>query len=155
MRTAKDIMTTMVITLTPETPIAKAAETLLSARINGCPVVDVSGKLVGILCQADLVVQQKKLSLPTVFTLLDSVFPLSSTGSLDKEMEKIAAITVEHAMSRKPKYVSPDATVEDMATIMAERGFHTLPVVEDGRVVGVIGMEDILRTITASGTGGK
>ena len=151
MRKAKDIMTSEVITLTPETSITQAAQTLLNRRINGCPVVDASGKLVGILCQADLVVQQKRLSMPSVFTLLDGVLPLSSRSSLDKEMEKIAATTVEQAMSLNPKYVSPETTVEDIATLMAQHNFHTLPVVDNSRVVGVIGMEDILRTIT----GGK
>jgi len=141
-------MTAPAITLAPDTSITQAAETLLEKRINGCPVVDATGKLVGILCQADLVVQQKKLSLPTVFTLWDAVLPLSSKSDLDREMQKIAAITVEQAMSRDPAIVSPEATVEDIATIMAKHSFHTLPVVEDGRVVGVIGMEDILRTIT-------
>ncbi|GAB6035513.1 CBS domain-containing protein [Fundidesulfovibrio butyratiphilus] len=144
---AKDIMTTEVITLTPETQISQAAKLLLEKRINGCPVVDASGKVVGILCQSDLVAQQKRLSLPSVFTLLDGILPFSSMGDLDKEMGKIAAITVDHAMSEKPVTVGPDDTLEDVATLMVERGFHTLPVVKDDKLVGVIGLEDVLRTV--------
>ncbi len=150
MQTAKDIMTPGVVTFTPETPISEAAKTLLEKHINGCPVVDGSGKLVGILCQSDLVAQQKKLSLPTVFTLLDGLVPMTSMADLDREMEKIAAISVSQAMSQDPEYVGPDASVEDIATLMVERGFHTLPVVDDGKVVGVIGMEDILRTLSSA-----
>jgi CBS domain-containing protein len=143
-------MTKEVVTLSPETSISQAAQVLLSKRVNGCPVVDAKGRLVGIICQSDLVAQQKKLPLPTVFTLLDGMVPLSSMGDLDREMEKIAAITVAQAMSQDPEFVSPDTAVEDIATLMVERGFHTLPVVEKGLVVGIIGMEDILRTITGA-----
>lgn len=146
---AKDIMTTTVITFTPETSVSDAAAVLLQKHINGCPVVTASGELVGVLCQADLVAQQKKLSLPTVFTLLDGMVPLSSMGELDHEMEKIAALTVEHAMSANPEVVGLETSLEDIATLMVERGFHTLPVVEGKKVVGVIGMEDVLRTLTS------
>ena len=72
MLTAKDIMTTDCITLTPETDIATAAKTLLENKINGAPVID-EGKVVGILCQSDLVAQQKKITLPSFFTLLDAM----------------------------------------------------------------------------------
>jgi len=146
---AKDIMTAEVITLTPETSVSEAAAVLLHRHINGCPVVTAAGELVGVLCQADLVAQQKKLTLPTVFTLLDGLVPLSSMGELDQEMEKIAALTVEHAMSGEPVAVASDTPLEDIATLMVERGFHTLPVVDGGKLVGVIGMEDVLRTLTS------
>ena len=145
---AKDIMTKKVITLTPETSISQAARILLEKRVHGCPVVDPDGRLVGILCQSDLVAQQKKLALPTVFTLLDGLVPMTSMTELDREMEKIAAIAVSQAMSPDPEYVGPETPIEEIATLMVERGFHTLPVVDNGKVAGVIGMEDVLRTIT-------
>lgn len=145
---AKDIMTKTVITFSPETPISQAAHTLLEKHVNGCPVIDATGQLVGILCQSDLVAQQKKLSLPTVFTLLDGLVPMTSMSELDREMEKIAAITVSQAMSPDPEYVSSETPIEDIATLMVERGFHTMPVVDAGKLAGVIGMEDILRTVT-------
>ena len=145
---AKDIMTKTVITFSPETPISQAAQTLLDKHVNGCPVIDATGRLVGILCQSDLVAQQKKLSLPTVFTLLDGLVPMTSMSELDREMEKIAAITVAKAMSPDPEYVTSETPIEDIATLMVERGFHSMPVVDEGKLAGVIGMEDILRTIT-------
>lgn len=145
---AKDIMTRGVMTFSPDTPISEAAAMLLDKHINGCPVVDAEGALVGILCQSDLVAQQKKLALPTVFTLLDGLVPMTSMAELDREMEKIAAIKVSQAMSEDPEFVGPETPLEDLASLMVERGFHTLPVVDGGKVVGVIGMEDILRTLS-------
>ena len=65
MITAKDIMTTDVITISPETEIAQAAQLLLKNRINGVPVVNDAGELVGILCQSDLIIQQKHIPIPS------------------------------------------------------------------------------------------
>ena len=72
MITARDIMSTRLITLTPEMDFVSAARILLDNHINGAPVVDEQGLLIGILCQSDLVAQQKKLPIPTLLTLLDS-----------------------------------------------------------------------------------
>ena len=82
MRTVEEIMTLDVITVTPETEIGRAADLLLQNHVNGLPVVDRDGRLVGILCQSDLIVQQKAFPLPSVFTLLDGLLPLIDGGSL-------------------------------------------------------------------------
>lgn len=144
---AKDIMTSQMVTFFPETPIVEAAKVLLERRINGAPVVDREGRLKGILCQSDLIAQQKRLPLPPVFTLLDGLIPLASYKTLEKDMKKIAAATVSDAMSEDPVSIDPETTLEQMATLMVERKFHTLPVVEKGRLVGIVGKEDILRTL--------
>lgn len=147
MTTVRDIMTTEVITLTPDTDVAKAAQILLEHHINGAPVLDENGHLVGILCQSDLVAQQKKLPIPTLFTLLDGVFQLTSKKQLEKEVGKIAALTVGDAMTTQVVTVAPDNRIETVAALMVDNSFHTLPVVEGGALVGIIGKEDVLRTI--------
>lgn len=143
---AKDIMTTETITLTPDTDIATAAKTLLDNKINGAPVIE-NGQVVGILCQADLVAQQKKITLPSFFTLLDGVFPISSHEDLEQEMKKIAALTVGDAMTPAPTFISPDTTLEDVATMMANEKLYTLPVLDNNALVGVVGKEDVLKTL--------
>jgi CBS domain-containing protein len=145
---AKDIMTREVITVSPESEIGEAADLLLRRQINGLPVVDANGALVGILCQSDLIAQQKRIRLPSLFTLLDGFIPLTSTKHLDDELKKIAATTVGDAMTRKPETVDPETTVEEMATLMVENGYHTLPVVDNKRVVGIVGKADVLRTLS-------
>lgn len=143
----KDIMTKDVITVLPEMEIAHAAKLLLEKGINGVPVVDETGKMVGILCQEDLITQQKSFPIPSVFTLLDGFIPLTSMKHIEKETQKISATTVAHAMTTDPFTVSPDMTIEEIATIMVDKNFHTLPVVDEGKLVGIIGKEDILRTL--------
>jgi len=144
---ARDIMTKDVVTVTADTEITQAAKLLLENHFNGLPVVDDRGKLIGIICQDDLIVQQKRLPLPSLFTFFDGLIPLTSYRSLEKEVEKIVATNVAQAMTSDPITIDPDANLEDIATLMVNNNIHTLPVLEAGRLVGIIGKEDILRTI--------
>ena len=143
---ARDIMTKNPITVSPDLEIVRAAKILLEEGINGVPVVE-AGRLVGILCQSDLIAQQKDLPIPSVFTLLDGFIPLSSTKHLEKTVRKIAATNVRDAMTPDPVTVHPDTSIEEIARLMLDKNFHTLPVVEGSRLVGVIGQEDVLRTL--------
>jgi CBS-domain-containing membrane protein len=143
----KDIMTRELITVSPETEIVHATKLLLENRINGVPVTDERGKLVGVLCQSDLIAQQKKLPIPSFFTLLNGLIPLISKKQLEKQVRKIAAITVAQAMTPNPVTVQPDMNIEEVATLMVDRNFHTIPVVDEGELVGIVGKEDMLRTL--------
>lgn len=144
---AKDIMTKEVITIHPETEVGQAAKLLLEHHVNGLPVVDKEGRLVGIICQSDLIAQQKRIPLPSFFIMLDSYIPLTSPKNIEKELQKMAAITVADAMTSNPVTVDPGTDLEDIATLMVKNNIHTLPVLDKGKLVGVIGKEDILRTL--------
>jgi CBS-domain-containing membrane protein len=110
-------------------------------------VVNEKDELVGLLCQSDLVAQQKQLPVPTLITLLDSYIRLTSAKQLEKQARKIAALTVGEAMTPNPVTVRSDTTIETIAALMVDNCMHTLPVVDDGKLVGVIGKEDVLRTL--------
>jgi CBS domain-containing protein len=147
----KDIMTPDPLTVIAEAEIADAIALLLKNDFNGLPVIEAGGQLVGILCQSDLIAQQKKLPMPSLFTLLDGYFSLSSTKHFEKEMKKIAALTVRDAMTADPVTVSPETTVEEAATLMVDKSFHSLPVLDDGKLVGIVGKKDILKTLVRHG----
>ncbi len=149
MKQVKDIMTTELITVHPETELTQAAQLLLEKHINGMPVVDAGGRLVGIFCQSDLIVQQKKLSIPSFFTFLDGFIPLTSMKQMEREIEKVSATTVGQVMTPDPVTVRSDAPIEDVASLMLEKRYHTIPVVDDGRLTGIIGKEDMLRVIVS------
>jgi len=142
-----DIMTTELITVSPETEIIKAAKLLLENRINGVPVVNATGKLVGILCQSDLIAQQKRLPIPSFFTFMDGLFSMSSLKQIEKQVRKIAAYTVAQAMTADPVFVRPDMGIEVVASLMVDNSIHTIPVVHEGNLVGIVGKEDILKTL--------
>lgn len=147
MMTAQDVMSRNPVTINAEAEITEAAKLLLEKGFNGLPVVNDSGKVVGILCQSDLIVQQKKLRLPSIFTLLDGIFPLTSSTEIEREMQKITATRVSQAMTGNPVSVTPDTPLEEIATLMAEKKLYTLPVLDQGVLVGVVGKEDILRAL--------
>ena len=142
-----DIMTTELITVSPETEIVKAATLLLENHINGVPVVNASGELVGILCQSDLIAQQKRLPIPSFFTFMDGLFSTSSLKQFEKQVRKIAAYTVAQAMTTDPVFVGPDMGIEVVASLMVDNSVHTIPVVHEGKLVGIVGKEDILKTL--------
>ncbi len=144
---AIDIMTPDPVTLSPDTDIRTAATLLLDKKINGAPVVDAKGRLIGVLCQSDLVAQQKQVTMPSIFAMLDGFIALSSREDFEHELQKIAATNVSQAMTKDPKTVSPQTGLEEIATVMVNEKLYTLPVVDAGRLVGVVGKEDILRTL--------
>lgn len=150
MITAQEIMTRNVITLALEMDFASAAKILLDHQINGAPVVDANGRLKGILCQSDLVAQQKKMPIPTLLTLLDSFVSLKSTKQMEKEARKIAALTVAEAMTPNPVTIGSQTAIDTIAALMVDSGFHTLPVVDDAQLVGVVGKSDVLKTLLSN-----
>jgi len=145
---AKDLMVKDVISLSPDTEISKAVKLLLDNHFNGVPVIDADGSLIGILCQSDLIFQKKEISFPPILTILDGIIPLSSSKKLEKEFQKISASKVEQAMVTEPVSVEPDTPISEIANLMVEKHFHTIPVVQDKKLVGIIGKEDILRVLT-------
>jgi CBS domain-containing protein len=147
LQTAQNIMSSEVLTVSPETQVAEAARIMLEEGVNGLPVVDSEGRLAGIICQSDLVVQQKRFPVPSFFTILDTLIPVRSPRDLEDEVQKIAAVTVAEAMTPKVETVAPDDPVSRVAELMVEKGYHTLPVVREGRLVGVIGKADVLRLL--------
>jgi len=147
MTKAEDIMETNVICVFPDTEISRAVEILLNNHINGVPVVNEKKELLGILCQSDLIFQQKTLPIPPIFTILDSIIPLSSSKKLEDTLRKISATTVDQAMIKNPVAVSSDTPVSEIASLMVEKHFHTIPVVDGKKLIGIIGKEDILKTL--------
>jgi CBS-domain-containing membrane protein len=112
-------------------------------------VVD-SGRLVGIVCQSDLIAQQKILPIPSIFAFLDGFLPLRSLKNFEKAFQKIAATTVRDSMTSDPVTVGPETSIEEIASLMVDKNLHTLPVVEGGKLVGIIGKEDVLRTLISA-----
>lgn len=145
---ARDIMTKDPLTISPDARIADAVKILLEKHFNGLPVVDDDGGLVGVICQSDLVAQQQKLDIPSFFTILDGFVSLPGQWKkAEHSFLKMNALTVKEAMTESPVTATPDTPLEELASLMVKAKFYSLPIVEDGRVVGIIGKEDILRTL--------
>jgi CBS-domain-containing membrane protein len=142
----RDIMTTAVITVQPSTDVRALAQLFIEKDISGAPVVDERGTLRGIVLEESLILQDKKVHLPTLIYILNGVFPIGEER-FEEEMRKIASITVEGIMEDTMKTLSPDTPVEDVATMIVEEGMHYFPVLEQGKLVGVVTKKDIVRAI--------
>ncbi|MBB5346436.1 CBS domain-containing protein [Desulfoprunum benzoelyticum] len=147
MKSASDIMTREVITVTLETTVQQLAQLLSAHGISGAPVIDQDGKVLGVVTESDLIDQNKKVHIPTVVTILDSFFFLENPDKMEQEMRKIAGATVADIYSSPAVTVSVETPVDEIATIMSEKNVHTLPVVDDGQIKGIIGKKDIIKTI--------
>ena len=147
---ARDVMTTEVITFTPDEAITDAMQRLVDQGVDAGPVVDPDGKVVGMLSTGDLIVQESQLHYPTVINILGGLIELpGSKRRFEHELEQAVAVDVEDAMSSDPVTCGPDDTVEIVATLMHDNEVSRVPVVEDGRLVGIIARGDILRAIIA------
>ncbi|MDD4894835.1 MAG: CBS domain-containing protein [Candidatus Omnitrophica bacterium] len=142
----KDIMTKNVITVNPEMDIHKLAELFVSKNISGAPVVDKSAKLLGIVREEGIIFQDKKVHLPT-FVSLSVGFLALGTGRYDEEIKKIAANKASDIMEKDIATISPDMTIEDVATLMLEKEAYYLPVLDKGKLAGVVTKKDIVRAI--------
>jgi CBS domain-containing protein len=147
MLNASDIMTTDVITVKKETTLKELATLLSENHINGVPVVDDNERLIGIICESDLVRKNRKLHIPTVVALFDWVFYLESPKKMEKEIQRINATTVEDLYVKEVITMDEKTPVDEIATIMTQKKIYTIPVMDHDRIVGIIGKGDLLRTL--------
>jgi len=144
-------MTTEVITVSPQTKVLDLARLLAGNKINGAPVVDDDGQMVGVVTQRNLIDRAKKFELPHVITILDAHFYLERPSTFKKNLEKLMGNLVADIMTAPPVTITADTEVDEIATIMARRQVHTLPVVEDNKLIGIIGKIDIIRALGQEG----
>ena len=146
MITTGDIMTRNVQAVKPSMDVLELAKLLVEKGYSGAPVVDDSGKLLGLVLEENLIVRDKKVHLPTVFLLLSGGITFGEKRFED-EMKMMMASTVEGLMNKAPVILDPSVPVEDVATIIVDRHVHYFPVVDKGLLVGVVTKKDIVRAI--------
>jgi len=148
---AKDIMTTQLITFKKDVPVKEAARVLSDAKIDGAPVVDDEGRLIGLVTESDLIMQDVRLHFPTYIQLLDGYIYLpNSLKRFEEELKKAVGATVGDVMSTEVVTVDENATVEDIATLMVEEDVSLLPVMSGNDLVGIVTKGDIVRAISRS-----
>ena len=99
------------------------------------------------MCESDLVNQNKPLHIPTVFVILDSVIPVGNPWRLEKEFKRLTATKVDDIYSRPAVCVTPDTDLSEAARLMSDEKLYTLPVLEGGKLVGVLGKADVIRSL--------
>ncbi len=145
MLTARDIMTREVVTIHPEAGVEELAKLLAEHRIGGAPVLDKSGGLVGVVTQSDLVQRSRDLELPPALNILDLHLFLETPSQFKRRLEKLLGNRVKDVMTGNPITITPDTPVNEIARLMATKKVHTLPVLEGGKLVGIVGKLDLIR----------
>jgi len=150
----RQVMTTDVLTFTPDVGVEEAARLLVGRGIGGAPVVDGAGRLVGLVEDDDLILQEVRLHFPTTVSFLGALLQLPrEQHQLEDDLRKAVGATVGDVMDRGAPTVGPDDTLETAATRLHEGHASRLPVVDaDGKVVGVLARGDVLRSIVETGT---
>lgn len=142
----RDIMSTPARVVGPETRVAEIARLMLEQELSGLPIVDGGGRLLGLVTARDLVAKHARPHLPTYFAILGTFVPIN-TRSTNEEMRHILGVSARDLMEPDPPTVSPDTQVDDAASVMVSRGVDLLPVVEEGRLIGVMRQADIIRLL--------
>jgi CBS domain-containing protein len=120
----KDHMATEVVTLHPDMEILRAAHILISSDVSGAPVLDQHGRLIGVLSERDCM----RVALHAGYH--------GEPGGLVREY-----------MSTDPVSVTPEDTILDLAERFLENGYRRYPVVDGGRLVGIISRRDVMRAM--------
>jgi CBS domain-containing protein len=147
----RDIMDPDPATVAPETPVEAVVRLMREHELPGVPVVDDDGRCVGIVTEADLVLpdDQGDLHIPHYVNLFGGTVFLEPLSRFEHRLRKAFASDAADMMTRRPDTVGPDTTVREAARLIHESGHNRLPVVENGRLVGVVTRVDVLGALAA------
>jgi CBS domain-containing protein len=135
----RDIMTTDVITISPETTLKEVGEILKRNRVSGLPVVDKDGAVVGVITLTDML------------RILDQIYhwkeierrvpEIKLSDMFEKEK---AEAKVKSIMTKEVLVLDESAPIEEVMRLMFDRKVHTIPVTRNGKLIGVIGKRDLI-----------
>ena len=144
--TVRDIMDADPVSVT----VADSVETVLHVMrdhdLIGVPVVNEGGRCVGIITEADLVLsdENEDFHLPHYFQLFGGLVFLERWSHFEERARKAFAATAEDMMTEDPITIEPDATIREAAGLIARKKHNRLPVIEHGRLVGIVTRVDVL-----------
>lgn len=138
-------MTTTVLTVTPDTTVEELGRLFIDKGVSGAPVLDAEGRLYGIVTENDLIRKNRRFHIPTVLRIFDAFIPLEGSSSIEEEIRVISASKVSDICTREVITVGPDASLQDIATIMSDKGVHLIPVLQEGTLSGIIGKIDLIK----------
>lgn len=142
----RDIMTTSVISASEQMPITQIAEIVTRQRIHAVPVVDASGKVVGIVTETDFFTKD-----PSGALYIPQLFDFIKSTSLSEGMDMNTAaadITAKDIMSEKCITVRPETTGEELVGIIRKSNYNSFPVVdENDKLIGIVTVYDMIKNI--------
>lgn len=145
-----DVMATDLVTISPDAGVLDAAKMMAEHKVGGLPVVDDAGRLVGLIEEGDVIVEDADLPQRSYIEFLGAYIELpSGLHHFEDRFRKAVAATVADAMREDPPSAPPATKLEDVATYMLDHGVGRLPIVDSGKLVGIVTRGDLVRAIAA------
>jgi CBS domain-containing protein len=138
-------------TIAPDATVEDVVKAMREHELPGLPVVDGDDRLVGIVTESDLVIADDEgdLHIPHYIELFGGMVFLEPLRGFEARLKKAAAATARDMMTADPVTVEADDPVRKAARLIADSGHNRLPVVEGGRLVGVVTRVDVLGALAA------
>ncbi|HYV16059.1 MAG TPA: CBS domain-containing protein [Conexibacter sp.] len=151
MPTVADIMERDPVSIRPEESVETLLRTLREHELPGIPVVNGGGRCIGIVTESDLILrdEEEDLRLPLHIDLFGGTVFLGRLKPFEERVKKAIASTVADMMTPDPLTVAPETDLREAARLIAEERHNRLPVVEHGRLVGVVTRLDVLSALVA------
>jgi CBS domain-containing protein len=151
--TVADIMDADPVSVGPDDDVETVVRLLRDHELPGVPVVNEGGRCVGIVTEADLVIsdEQGDLHIPHYIELFGGIVFLEPLRRFEERLRKAVGSTVKDIMTEDPVTIAPHTGVHEAGRIIVTRGHNRLPVVEHGRLVGVVTRVDVLEALTREG----
>ena len=147
-----DLMQTHLITLSPDTPLLDAQRVFVAEEINGAPVVDDAGRLLGVLSTLDIlraVAEEHDSAVShNIYFRDDLEFSGPDWSQMpDDFQDRLSQITVAEAMTKGGVTVAPETSVAELAGTLRSHRIHRALVIEDDQLVGIVSTFDLLATL--------
>ena len=149
---AHDVMTWGVISVEPEASVTRAVRLMLQNKISGLPVVDTQGRLVGMVTEGDFL---RRGELGTQRQRPRWLEFLLGPGKLAAEYVQASGQKVEEIMTPEPRTITPETPLEEVVGLMERHRIKRLPVVQDGKLVGIVSRANLLHALASVARGVK
>lgn len=146
-KTAADIMEKNVITAKKDTTIFDLVDMFVEHNITAIPVVDDDNAVVGIVTDADLLYKEVKPHVPQYVNLLGANIYYGNLKKYEQGFKKLFACTAEQLMTQKVVMAGPDASMEDLASVMVAEHLKAIPIVKDKKLLGMVERKCILKQL--------
>jgi CBS domain-containing protein len=145
-----DIMDFDTPTVHPDDTVEHVLRVMNRTELAGVPVVTPGGRCVGIITEADLIMagEDADLHLPHYFELFGGLVFLEPLGHFEERLRKATAALARDLMTEDPVTIEPSADVQEAAQLIARSKHNRLPVIEHGRLVGVVTRAAVLEALT-------
>ena len=141
----KGIMTKEVVSFSPDMSISDAANVLVTRNFTGAPVIQ-DGNLVGIVTEADFLTRDEAIHLPTFLQLFFQVKVFrKDEARFKQDFYKFLNTKVKDIMTKEVITVEPEVSVEELARMFSEKRINPIPVLSEGKLVGIVSRSDIVK----------